>query len=91
MNKESENKDKRIINPDDAAKRLQGMVTLGIPDTRLTGQINGQQSGQDESQEEGIKKEESPVSTVRTRKRKDQSEEYYLLFSSYVCKIKRIA
>ncbi|KAA6319119.1 hypothetical protein EZS27_030948 [termite gut metagenome] len=37
MNKEPENRDKRVINPDDAAKRLQGMVTLGIPDTRLSG------------------------------------------------------
>ncbi|KAA6304305.1 hypothetical protein EZS27_044049, partial [termite gut metagenome] len=72
MNKEPENKDKRIINPDDAAKRLQGMVTLGIPDTRLS----GQQPLQDESPEEENKKEEPSVPSVRTRKRKEQVEDY---------------
>ncbi|KAA6326985.1 hypothetical protein EZS27_023976, partial [termite gut metagenome] len=72
MNKEPENKDKRIINPDGAAKRLQSMVTLGIPDTRLS----GQQPLQDESPEEENKKEEPSVPSVRTRKRKEQVEDY---------------
>jgi hypothetical protein len=75
MNKEPENKDKRIINPNDAAKRLQGMVTLGIPDTRLSGQIGGQLQ-QDELPEEENKKEEPSVPSVRTRKRKEQVEDY---------------
>jgi hypothetical protein len=76
MNKEPENKDKRIINPDDAAKKLQGMVTLGIPDTRLSGQISVQQPLQDTLSEEETKREEPSVPSVRTRKRKDQVGDY---------------
>ncbi|KAA6324588.1 hypothetical protein EZS27_026095 [termite gut metagenome] len=63
------------MNKDDTAKKLQSMVTLGIPDTRLSGQGNMHQPVQDVPPEDESKKEE-PAFTVRPRKRKDQPEDY---------------
>lgn len=67
------NNDKKL-NPDEAAKKLQSMVTLGIPDTGLAEQVNRQPLLAEEQPEEV--KESPPPAVVRTRRRKEQPEGY---------------
>jgi hypothetical protein len=72
----------RKLNPDEAAKRLQSMVSLGIPDTKYSGQDNRQLSPAEPPQissEEKLPGQEAqplPAPTPTRRKRREQPESY---------------
>ena len=68
--------DKRL-NPEDAAKKLQGMVSLGIPDTKFSVPPASIVQMPENIQEEE-KKSDQPeqISTPVRRKRKEQPESY---------------
>jgi hypothetical protein len=69
----------RKLNPDEAARKLQGMVSLGIPDTKFAGQNHAPaESSTNHVEEKQETKEFQPPDTpVPTRrKRKEQPEGY---------------
>jgi hypothetical protein len=72
----------RKLNPDEAAKKLQSMVSLGIPDTKYSGQDNLQLSSAKPPQtsiEEKQPEQEIqslPAPTPICRKRREQPKSY---------------
>jgi hypothetical protein len=72
----------RKLNPDEAAKKLQSMVSLGIPDTKYTGKDNLQPSTTEPPltsvEEKQSEQEVQPLPAPATarRKRREQPESY---------------
>ena len=66
------------MNPEDAAKKLQDMVSLGIPDTKFSAQAPTPAEQLPESAEKVEKEEIAPVSfpSLARRRRKEQAESY---------------
>ena len=73
------NNDKKL-NPEEAAKKLQGMVSLGIPDTKFnpptTCTVQLPEAVKKEENEMEQENQTSPVPSSTRRKRKEQPESY---------------
>jgi hypothetical protein len=75
------NNDRKQPNPDETAKKLQSMVSLGIPDTRFSGQGNQQPSPAEPPPSREEKRPEQEAQTLSApaptrKKRREQAESY---------------